>query len=521
MALSAASEGGDLARRLYQDGQKAQSAGDTMHAYLLYSRAAALEPLNVRFMASRDALAAKAALSAGESIALSPLEGAAPEISADELANFGLSPSEMSGGRPALPPPQLKASPVRKAFDLRGAPQSVIEQVAAAYGIQVVFDSAYQPPPAFVFRTGEMGMEEALRTLEEVSNSLLFPVNESLVLVARDSPQRRTESTPEMSLAIPIPERVSVQDAQEILTAVQQTLEIRRMVVDPGRHTVFLRDTVSKATAARQLFTDLSRLRAQVEVEIELLSVNRHSSLSIGLNLQNASGIFPLGNFLNSTPSVGTFANLLTFGGGKTLFGLGIADAQAFATLARSSTQSVLRSEIVTLDGLPGSLHVGDHYPLISNGYYGQASGTGTVYTPPPTINFVDLGLVIKVTPSVHEGGEITLDIDAQFSVLGTQGSNDIPSISQRKYTGKVRLGKGEWGVIAGLATESHSVAANGIPVLASIPILGRLFRSDTIADDDIQILLVLKPRVVDLPPWDLPVRTLWVGTEGKPLSLY
>ena len=49
-----------------------------------------------------------------------------------------------------------------------------------------------------------------------------------------------------MAVAIPIPERMSVQDAQEMVTAVQQTLDIRRANVDPGRHMVFLRDQVSQ-----------------------------------------------------------------------------------------------------------------------------------------------------------------------------------------------------------------------------------------------------------------------------------
>ena len=53
------------------------------------------------------------------------------------------------------------------------------------------------------------------------------------------------------------------------------------------------------------------------------------------------------------------------------------------------------------MEGQPATLHVGEKYPIITSGYFGNTSGSGTVYTPPPTITFEDLGLLIKVTPHV------------------------------------------------------------------------------------------------------------------------
>src|SRR5947208_13017628 len=114
----------------------------------------------------------------------------------------------------------------------------------------------------------DVGYEDALRALETVANSFLVPVNPRLAVVVRNTAQKRTDMGPAMSVAIPIPERVSVQDAQEMITAVQQTLDIRRISVDPTRHVVIIRDQMMKVNAARAVFANLSRLRAQVEIDV-------------------------------------------------------------------------------------------------------------------------------------------------------------------------------------------------------------------------------------------------------------
>jgi len=509
--------GGDLAERLYKDGQKAERAGDTFHAYLLYARAAALEPSNTRFQTRKTSL--------GEATARLAAAGTTTGDSSVEaqLASGELSPGEISELRAALPPPQLKPSSVRAKFDVRGSAQDILEKIVSAYGLQVELESDYQSPPNFLFRTGEVGMEEALRALEQAANSLIVPINSTTVLLMRDNPTRRADTVPVMSKEIPIPERLSVQEAQEMVTAVQQTLEIRRIVVDPGRHMVYLRDTASKVAAATQLFYDLSRSRAQVEIEVELLGLDKHSSLNIGLMLPASTEIAYFGSLLRKIPPTtsGAFTQFLTFGGGKTLFGLGVSSAAAFAMFSRSSIETLVDAEIVTVDGQSGSMTIGDHYPIAANQYIGQTSSSLPVYTPPPQINYVDLGLSLKITPTVHDGGEMTLDIDAQYNVLGTGGANGIPDVGQRKYQGKVRLGKDEWAIIAGLTQESRSLVSNGIAWLAYLPLIGHLFRQDTKTEDDSQFLIVLKPHIVNLPPWESPTRPVWVGTEGKYLTLY
>jgi general secretion pathway protein D len=516
------SPGEDFAERLYKAGQRAEKAGDKLHAFLLYSQAAKLEPGNVEFAMRRSALQADAAMSMSARVDPVPAETERAEAVEDPLTD-----SEVADARAVRAPPRLKGSAEMKSFDFSGDPKTVIEKVMAAYGLMVVFEADYQPPPAFRFRMEDVGFGTALRTLETLSNSFLVPVNDRLALMVRDTAQKRTEMSPAMAIAIPIPERVSVQEAQEMLTGVVQTLEIRKFSLDPIKRVVYLRDQVPKIVAARAMFGDLSRLRAQVEVDVEFLEVSKNSSLAYGLALPTSTALVNFSSFLNNKPtSVSGLTQFFTFGGGATFFGLGIASSTIIATFAKSDTDIILKSQIVALDGQPTTLHVGQRYPVVTASYSGGSStqigsGQASGLSAPPTVNFEDLGLVLKITPSIHAEGEVTLEISSEFKVLGSTNAAGLPTISNRKYEGKVRLKMDESAIVAGLVSSTDGDTRSGIFGVASIPWIGRLLRSNTVDHSSSQVLLVLRPHLLDVPPWEYGSTPIWIGTETKPLSLF
>ena len=518
LAFVSAAGADDPAGRLFRAAQRAQRSGDSFQAYQLYSQAAALKPTNSQYTLHRNLLREWAGMAAQVASAL----GDDAEDAARRITVEGLSPSEVIIGRLALPPARLQGSAEKHSFDLRGTARPIFEQVAAAYGIQVQFEDGYQGPvSAFTFRMNDLSMSEAFRALETITNSFLVPMNPKLAMVYQDTTQRRNDNAPLITAEIPIPERLSVQEAQEMVSAVQQVMQVRRIAVDPGRRMVFLRDQPGTVLAARQILTNLSRNRAQVSIEIELLSVAKTSTLTYGLQLQNMAPVLNFGTFLNNVaPTIAGFTRFATFGAGATFMGIGIGDATALATVSRSSAQSIFRAEMVALDGLPASLKVGDRYPIITSAYIGPG-GTSQNSGIAPAVQFQDLGLVLKVTPAVHGNGEMTLDVDAEQNALSGTASNGNPIITTRHFQGMTRLVDGEWAVVAGLMKNTVSEDRAGILGLSSIPIVGRLFTKTTKTEDAGETLIVLKPHLISLPPWETPSPVLWVGTENKPLSLF
>jgi hypothetical protein len=502
--------GGSTAEQLFKDGQKAERAGQTVRAYLLYAEAAAAAPTNLAYWERAQALRPLASL-------MKTAEPTVPEMPPDKIDRtlFGaITAQDLEQSRKPLPPPELKAPPGRQDFDLRGDSKSLWEQVAKTLNLLVLFDTQYQPTPRSIrFQLTGADYRETLRALQAATDSFLTPVSDRLIFVANDSTQKRTEFESTAAVVIPFPETATIQELQEISVAVRGILDIQKLMVDNQRRLILIRDRVTKVRLAEKLLQDLMRPRPQVAIEVEIMAVSNTSSLSYGLTTPTA---FPLVSFVSkrrlATAIPAGFTQFLTFGGGASLLGLGVTSAQLFANVAKSSASTLLRSEVVSLDGQPASLHVGDKYPIVTNAYFGSNTGTGQVFTPPPTFNFEDLGLVLKVTPHVHGTDEVSLDIDAEFKLLGAGAVDGIPIISNRKYESKVRVMTGEWAVLAGLMTGSEARTITGIPGMSSVPLL----RSNKKNSDDSATLIVLKPHLLNLPPTETATWRAWCGTETR-----
>ncbi len=503
--LSAASQ----AEQLFHQAQKAEHDGEIVKAYLLYAEAAAADPTNIDYWSRAQALRPAASL-------VGPSPPKAPVFGSDKIDRtlFGtITNADLEQARKPLPPAVLEAEPGRHDYDFQGDSKALWEQVAATLHLKVLFDPDYKPTHAFRFELAEADYRDVLHSLEAATDSFLVPVSPRLIFVANDSTQKRKDFERTVAVAIPFPEAISVQELQEVATSIRGVLDLTKLMVDTSRNLILIRDKVTKVRLAEKLLADLLRPRAQVTIDIEILTMDTSSSLNYGLSLPTS---FPIASFLNRAnliPYISSgFSTFLAFGGGASLLGLGVTNAQLFATVSKSNSQSIYHGQVVAVDGLPATLHVGEKYPIITNGYFGNTSNSGTVYTPPPTVSFEDLGLMIKVTPHVSSADEVTLDLDAEFKLLGATSSDGIPVIANTQYQSKVDVSAGEWAVLAGMMTATEAKVVTGLPILSYIPLL----RNNTITKDQGATLIVLKPHVTIAPPSDSPAWKAWAGSETR-----
>ena len=171
---------------------------------------------------------------------------------------------------------------------------------------------------------------------------------------------------------------------------------------------------------------------------------------------------------------------------------------------------------------MPVTFHIGDRYPIISAGYYGApipgaGTGDGITYRPPPSFTFEDLGLTLKVTPVVHGTDDISLEVESEFKLLAGSSFNDIPVVSNRKFTSRLRLEQGEWAVMTGMLSVSEARTISGVAGLMQIPILGSFFSSTGKQQSLGETLIVIRPRLLSLPPTEWGTDPIWTGPEGRP----
>jgi general secretion pathway protein D len=279
---------------------------------------------------------------------------------------------------------------------------------------------------------------------------------------------------------------------------------------------------LEKITVARALFNDLSRSPGQVVIEIKFVEVSRNDILTYGLDLPDTFSLSPLTNWFNNQISIPqNVVGLLRFGGGKTMFGIGIMMPSIKAQLTKSSTNNILDGQIRSVDGQPATMHIGQQYPVVTSGYFGPSSftGSGSVYTPPPSFEFVDLGLTLKVTPWIHSPEELTLDVDAEFKLLAGNSVDGIPIIANRAMKESVGMRMGEWAALGGLldVEQAHTIA--GIVGLSRIPYLGPLTSTYTKNKSDDCVLLMMRPRLLTMPPGSEPTRMYGLGSDTRPIT--
>ena len=488
------------AKELYKRGRKYEKSKDFANAYLMYSQAAAKDPSKTDYWRRAQALQRRAASSAN----VMPQLGGLPPAPSPAEPLSAASPEEVVEARQPQPPVELEAAALRRDFDINGDIKVLWEQVTKAYGLEVIFDGDYQAGQPIRFRMSDAEYRQALHALMTATGSFIVPVSEKLLLVVKDTEQKRREVENTVAFSVPIPEPFSVQDAQELGRSIQQVMEIQRFSIDSAQRLAIFRDRVSKALPARMLFKELLHSRAQIVVDVELMSVGRASTIGLGLTLPTS---FPL------IPNIKSVA----LNAGLPSFSLGIGSATLLARATKSEARTLYRAQIRSLDGQAAQLHVGEKYPIMTLAYIGDTSGSGDVFTPPPSFNFEDLGLMVKLTPKVHDRYEVTLEIDTEFKLLGAGSLNGIPVISNRKFATRARLRFDEAAVISGLVTRNDIVTLSGPAGLLNIPVLGTVLGQTNWSKDDVQVLLVMRPRLLTLPPTEVTTREIWVGSESRP----
>jgi general secretion pathway protein D len=497
-----------VASRLARAAEAARDSGQIVRAYLLYSEAAAREPDNAKYVSNRDALASTARLLTKAEVQNADVSAEVKQLEAEAEKEHPEPPVEPASFSSWSQSPELASiphlDPQRKSvsFDLHTDERRLVEQVTAAYGIKVTFDPQLQPKADLRFSIDEADFRTAMEALTAVTDTFMFPISRDHVFVARDTEDKRNQFEPQVLLTFPLPNALEQKDLTEAANAVRSVLNARTIGWDSINRIVMVRDRATRARVAYSLLEATLLPKAQVSFEVQFITLDSEKMYHYGLALPTSfpyASFGDLGGLHSILPSLPEGLKFLAFGGGASLFGVGLADSTFFATYSNSFSHNIFDSTVVVSDGQTANFHVGEQYP-IPQAISTASSQSSSIYNPIGQVNFVDLGIILKLTPKIASNGSIAIDVEADFKALGSQTFNTVPSVLQREYKGNVTVPEGEWAVLAGLDSDSHNVTRNGLAGLSQIPGLNQVLSENTRDTQTSNTLVVIKPTVTRLP---------------------
>ena len=113
------------------------------------------------------------------------------------------------------------------------------------------------------------------------------------------------------------------------------------------------------------------------------------------------------------------------------------------------------------------------------------------------SVSFKKAVLSLKVTPQITPDDRIIMDLKVNKDSVGTIFSG-IPSIDTNNLITQVLVQDGETVVLGGVYESTDTNTRRAVPVLGDIPVLGRLFRSNSRSEKKKELLVFITPRILD-----------------------
>jgi len=308
--------------------------------------------------------------------------------------------------------------------------------------------------------------------------------------------------------------RINYVPVQELVTALDPMRTARGFIsVNPSTNTLIVADVESVVRRIGSMITQLDVRTPQVAIKAKIIVVNRTRAQQLGFR-------YALGTQLHTNGTVGTTG---TGTGEISLQGPGVAnlgDARVrlgapvldftiplvtslgnfalFIEAAQELSLSDLQAAplITALDNQQAEIFVGEETPIRVVDLGGP--GTVGVGGARATAQLVETGIRLLVTPHITADRQVMLELQAEnSSAQRTPDEIGVQFLRQRGVT-RLLVDDGETAVIGGLSRTIVSELRSGIPILMDIPILGALFRSTLSAEEKIDLIIMVTPRIID-----------------------
>ncbi len=289
-----------------------------------------------------------------------------------------------------------------------------------------------------------------------------------------------------------------------------------KVVVDTRSNGLVITERPSRLAKIRPIVDKLDRATDQVMIESKFIEIRSSNATELGLAWSVGGGskggiytsynggvrgggnyqtgyIAPISPNLGSPIRIGDPSKLTT----NLLTG---ADYSAVLRAAESNNKArvVNNPTLVTLNNVQAEINIGEEYPIPSYTYNAERGAfevSGFEYKP--------IGVLLKVTPQINSQGFVKLTLEPEISQrgdpvnFGGASGADIPIITTRKTKTQVSLQDGHTLGIGGLIKDEDLKTGTQLPILGSIPVIGRLFQNNKKEKSRTNLLIFITAKIV------------------------
>jgi general secretion pathway protein D len=327
------------------------------------------------------------------------------------------------------------------------------------------------------------------------------------------------QSQPNLSAAMPVnfnsgsSQGSSSPQANAPLNNSNQPSTGGQIQADPSTNSLIITAPEPQYRQMRAVIDKLDGRRAQVMIEALIVEVNATKAAQFGVQWQSALG----NNAVIGTNSSLTGTNILALTqalatrnpAGISLpqgLNLGIAGKingqyilGAIANFFSSDDDANVLStpNLLTLDNEEAKIVIGQNVPFPTGSY---ASTSGSVGVNPfTTVERKDVGLTLRVRPTINENGTVRMTIFQETSdvLANTLTNPNGPTTTKRSLESSVLVEDGGLVMLGGLLSDTYSNSIDKVPLAGDIPVVGNLFKNQVRSREKKNLMMFLRPAVM------------------------
>jgi general secretion pathway protein D len=416
--------------------------------------------------------------------------------------------------------PRLKTrNNAKVTLQFRDAPtKMVFEVLARQTGINFVLDKDVKSDSKTTIFVQEVPIEEAIDLVLDQNSLARQILSSNMVLIYPNTPAKQKDYEEQIVHTFYITNAVP----KDVESMLKSMLGAKNLFVDERTSVVVMRDTPDAVRMAEKLVASIDVPEPEVLIEVEVLEIARSRLLNLGIT--------PPGSFTASANPVGAAASTATVGAsGLVLSDLSHQNANTISVSSVSVTANALQTvgdtntlaspRIRARNKEKAKILIGSRVPVITSSTALLTSGTASS----SSVQYLDVGLTLEVQPTVYLDGDVGIKLGMEVSsitntvvVAGTQAY----TIGTRNANTVLRLKDGETQILAGLIQDSDTRNSAGLPGVSQIPIVGRLFGSNSTDREKSEIVLSITPHIIRTQARASAEMTeFWYGTETRSRS--